>query len=107
MDFIWPLMLLGLAVVPLLALFYVLAQRRRSRYALRFSNLTLLREVATGIPTWQRHVPPAFFLLATAFLLVALARPEMVIAVPAAESTVMLAIDVSRSMDATDLRPTR
>jgi Ca-activated chloride channel family protein len=107
MDFIWPAMLIGLVALPILIALYFLAQRRRSRYALRFSNLGLLREVATGFPTWQRHIPPVFFLFGIAFLLFALARPQFVIPVPKQRATVILAIDVSRSMDATDIKPTR
>lgn len=107
MDFIWPVMLAGLLVLPLLILLYLLAQRRRSRYALRFSNLGLLREVAVAFPNWRRHVPPVFYLGAVSFLIVALARPQLVIPVPTQKATVILAIDVSRSMEATDIKPNR
>jgi Ca-activated chloride channel family protein len=100
-------MLVGLLALPILAILYILAQRRRSRYALRYSNLSLLRDVATGFPTWRRHLPPAFFLLGVGFLLFALARPQFVIPVPKQRSTVMLVIDVSRSMEATDIKPNR
>jgi Ca-activated chloride channel family protein len=107
MEFVWPFLLVGLLLVPAFVVAYVLTQRRRSRYALRYSNLVLLREVATAFPTWQRHIPPAFFLAGTGLLVAALARPQLVIPVPTEKATVMLAIDISRSMEATDIKPTR
>ena len=79
MSFAWPLMLLSLALIPLLVLAYLLVQRRRVKYAMRFTNLDLLANVVDRSPGWRRHPPPA--LAALAALLVALARPET-IAVP-------------------------
>jgi len=107
MTFEWPLLLWSLALVPIMLGLYVLAQRRRRAYAVRFTNLALLREVVGRRPGVRRHIPPLFFLLGLVALLVSLARPSAVIAVPRDESDVMLAIDVSGSMAASDLRPTR
>jgi Ca-activated chloride channel family protein len=107
MTFAWPTALLGLALVPVLGGLYAWAQRRRRRYALRFTNLALLREVAGNGPGIRRHIPPAFFLLGLAALLVSLARPSMVMAVPRDQASVMLVLDVSGSMDARDMQPTR
>jgi Ca-activated chloride channel family protein len=107
MTFIWPSALLLLLVVPVLALLYVLAQRRRDRYALRYANLSLIREAIGKGPGWRRHVPPSIFLLALAFMSVAVARPQAVVAVPSQEGTVILAIDVSGSMLAEDMKPNR
>ena len=107
MSFAWPLALFSLALVPLLVLAYVLVQRRRVKYAMRFTNLDLLANVVDRSPGWRRHLPPLFALAALAALLVALARPQTTIAVPRDEASVVLAIDVSGSMMATDVPPTR
>ena len=107
MNFIWPTALLLLVVVAGLAVLYVLAQRRRNRYALRYANLSLVREAIGNGPGWRRHVPPALFIVALAFMAVAVARPQAVVAVPSQEGTVILAIDVSGSMLAEDMKPNR
>jgi Ca-activated chloride channel family protein len=107
MTFIWPTALLLLVVVAGLAVLYVLAQRRRNRYALRYANLSLVREAIGKGPGWRRHVPPALFIFALAFMAIAVARPQAVVAVPSQEGTVILAIDVSGSMLAEDMRPNR
>jgi Ca-activated chloride channel family protein len=107
MTFIWPTALLLLVVVVGLAVLYVLAQRRRNRYALRYANLSLVREAIGKGPGWRRHVPPVLFILALAFMAIAVARPQAVVAVPSQEGTVILAIDVSGSMLAEDMKPNR
>jgi Ca-activated chloride channel family protein len=107
MSFAWPLALFSLVLLPLLVLAYLLVQRRRVKYAVRFTNLDLLANVVDRSPGWRRHLPPVFALAALAALLVALARPETTIAVPRDEASVVLAIDVSGSMMATDVPPTR
>ncbi len=107
MSFAWPAALLSLALIPVLMLAYVLIQRRRVKYAMRFTNLDLLANVVDRSPGWRRHLPPLFALVALAALLVALARPQTTIAVPRDEASVVLAIDVSGSMMATDVPPTR
>jgi Ca-activated chloride channel family protein len=107
MSFIWPSALLLLIVVAGLAVLYVLAQRRRNRYALRYANLSLVREAIGKGPGWRRHVPPALFILSLAFMAIAVARPQAVVAVPSQEGTVILAIDVSGSMLAEDMKPNR
>src|SRR5438046_5851184 len=107
MNFIWPSALLLLVVVAGLVVLYVLAQRRRNRYALRYANLSLVREAIGKGPGWRRHVPPALFILALAFMAIAVARPQAVVAVPSQEGTVILAIDVSGSMLAEDMKPNR
>jgi Ca-activated chloride channel family protein len=106
-SFIWPAALLLLVVVAGLAVLYVLAQRRRNRYALRYANLSLVREAIGTGPGWRRHVPPALFILALAVMTIAVARPQAVVAVPSQEGTVILAIDVSGSMLAEDMKPNR
>ena len=107
MTFLAPLLLLGLLLVPVLLGLYAWAQRRRSRYAVRFTNLDLLANIAPRRPAWRRHVPPAIYLAAVAALVLGLARPTMVVATPREDATVLLTIDVSGSMKATDVAPTR
>jgi Ca-activated chloride channel homolog len=107
MTYEWPILLWTLALVPVLLLLYLLAQRRRRAYAMRFTNLALLREVAGRRPGLRRHVPPLFFLLGIGALLFSLARPSAVIAVPRDQADVMLVVDTSGSMTATDLKPSR
>jgi len=107
MTFAWPTALVGLVLVPVLLGFYLWMQRRRRRYAVRFTNLALLREVVGRGPGMWRHIPPLLFLLGMAALLVSLARPSLVLAVPRDQASVMLVLDVSGSMDARDLQPTR
>jgi Ca-activated chloride channel family protein len=98
---------LGLLLVPALFGIYLWMQRRRKAYALRFTNLALLSEVAGAGPGVRRHVPPALFLVGMAAALLALARPQMVLAVPSDQASIMIVVDVSGSMAATDLQPTR
>ncbi len=107
MNFLAPELLLGLLLVPIAIGFYLWAQRRRSKYAVRFTNLDLLANIAPRRPSWRRHLPPALYLGAIAALLIGLARPTMVVAVPREDATVILTMDVSGSMKATDVDPTR
>jgi Ca-activated chloride channel family protein len=107
MSFAFPAALVALALVPLLLAAYVVVQRRRVKYALRFTNLPLLANVVDGAPRWRRHVPPLLVLTALAALIVGVARPQMAVAVPREEGTVILAIDRSGSMLATDVEPSR
>lgn len=101
-----PLLLLTLLVIPAAIAAYVVVERRRMRYAVRFTNLEVLAAVAGG-RSWRRYVPPAVFLLAVAALCVSLARPHRTALVPSERATVVLVIDVSRSMQARDVKPTR
>ena len=107
MTFAAPALLAGLLLVPLAVAGYLLVQRRRSRYAVRFTNVDLLANLVPKSPGWRRHVPPALYIGAVAALAFALARPSMIMAVPREEATVILTMDVSRSMRATDVQPTR
>ncbi|MDH4141553.1 MAG: VWA domain-containing protein [Chloroflexota bacterium] len=107
MTFLAPLLLLGLLLVPALVGLYLVAQRRRSRYAVRFTNVDLLANLVPRRPAWRRHLPAAIYLGAVALLVIGLARPVMAVAVPREDATVVLAIDVSGSMKATDVAPTR
>jgi Ca-activated chloride channel family protein len=103
----WPGLLWTLVLVPVALAAYLLAQRRRSRYTVRFTNLDLLANMVSAKPGWRRHLPPAFYLLALAALLISLARPQALALVPKEQATIVLVMDVSGSMNATDVRPTR
>jgi len=107
MTFAAPELLVGLLLVPAALAVYAVVQRRRARYAVRFTNVDLLANLVPRSPGWRRHLPPALYLAAIAALVIAMARPSATIAVPREEATVMLAIDVSRSMQATDVSPSR
>lgn len=107
MDLLWPTSLLLLALVPLLIAVYVWILRRRRRYAVRFSSLSLVRPAVGKQSLWRRHLPFALFLTALATLSIAAARPVAVISVPAGRTTIVLAMDVSRSMCSTDISPNR
>ncbi|MEU0885967.1 VWA domain-containing protein [Lentzea sp. NPDC005914] len=106
-NFVAPLWLLLLFVVLGLAAAYVVVQRMRRKRVLRFTNLELLEKVAPKRERWSRHVPAAFLLAALALLTVALAGPTAEQRVPRNRATVMLVVDVSLSMKATDIRPSR
>ena len=106
MSFLWPQALWLLAVLPFLIAGYVWSLRRKKQFALRYSNLSLVRE-AMGRTSAKRHVPPALFLAALALMLLAGARPAAVVTLPSQHETVILAIDVSGSMRASDVAPTR
>ncbi|MCZ7588183.1 MAG: VWA domain-containing protein [Gaiella sp.] len=107
MTFGWPLALVGLALIPALAAVYVAAGRRRRRAAARFANPALVPNLVPSSPAWRRHVAPALALAALALLVVGIARPHVVRSVTRDEATVVLAIDVSRSMAAQDVQPSR
>jgi Ca-activated chloride channel homolog len=102
-----PELLWGLLLVPAALGAYLLAQRRRVRYAVRFTNLDLLARVASRPQRWRQHLPAALYLLALTALLASLARPNAPVLVPREQATVMLVMDVSGSMSATDVHPTR
>ena len=107
MTFASPELLLALLLVPAAIAVYLLVQRRRNRYVVRFTNVDLLSNIAPRTPSWRRHVPPVLYLAAIAALVIALARPSMMVAVPREEATIILTMDVSGSMQATDVDPSR
>ncbi|MFN0163940.1 MAG: VWA domain-containing protein [Burkholderiales bacterium] len=106
MSFLWPQYLWVLLAAPLLAAAYV-ALIRRHRRALRFASLDIVKEAMRPGQRWKRHVPPALFLLAIIVALLATARPTAMVILPAEHKTLILAIDVSLSMRATDVQPSR
>jgi Ca-activated chloride channel family protein len=106
MTFLWPDALWSLALIPLLVGTYLSILKRKKREALKYSSLGLVRQ-AVGKSAWRRHVPAALFLGARAVMLLAAARPAAVLMLPSEHETVILAMDVSGSMRADDVKPTR
>src|SRR5438093_10062582 len=115
MTFLWPVMLFGLVLLPLLVGGYIQMQQRRRQLAAIYGSpgtggAVLVPSAGRAAITWRgvrRHVPAALFLIALAILIVALARPQTVVSLPRVEGTVVLVFDVSGSMAADDLKPTR
>lgn len=107
MSFQWPLALVLLLLVPLLAGVYVWMQNQRRRYALRYASVSLVAQAVGKGPGVRRHIPAALYLLGLTALILALARPEATIPVPSNTGTVILSIDVSGSMLAEDVEPNR
>ena len=107
MSFQSPWLLLGLLAIPMLIGLYLSSQQRRRTYAVRFTNLTLLNQVMGKGPGFRRHIPAILFIAGLAGLLFSMARPQAIIRIPKGQTNVMLAVDVSGSMAATDVHPTR
>ncbi|GAB3436051.1 vWA domain-containing protein [Flindersiella endophytica] len=107
MRFESPVWLWLLVVAAGLVVAYLVMQRRRSRYAVRFATLPMLAKVAPKRPGWRRHLPAAAFLAALVVLTLAIARPVADVRVPRERATVIVALDVSVSMEATDVAPDR
>ena len=106
MRFLWPEMLWLLLAAPALvgAYFFLLGRKKR---AIRYASLSLVRAAMGPGQRLRRHIPPLVFLLAMIAAIVAIARPSAVITLPSQQQTIILAIDVSRSMRATDVEPNR
>src|SRR6059036_3220526 len=107
MTFLWPEGLWMLALVPVMVAIYVLILRHRKQTALAYSNFALVREALGKGPGLRRHIPPLLLLGALTVMLLALARPAATVSLPTQNETVILAIDVSGSMRADDVKPTR
>jgi len=107
MTFLWPSMLWAMLALPLIVVLYVLLLKRRKKTNLRYANLALVKEALGGRSAWRRHVPPALLFLALAVLAFSTSRPAMLITLPSAQETIVLAIDVSGSMRAADVQPNR
>ena len=107
MTFLWLEALWLLVLIPLLVGAYLLLLRRKKRTALRYANLAIVKQALGRGPNWRRHVPPALLLVAIAVLIIAVGRPAAVITLPSNRATIMLAMDVSGSMRANDIDPSR
>lgn len=107
MAFLWPEMLWLLTAVPALVAAYVFLLRRKKKTALRYANLNLVKEAMGAGRRFKRHIPPLLFLLALILLVLAVARPSAVVTLPTHQRSVILAMDTSGSMRATDVEPSR
>ena len=107
MNFLWPQFLWLLAALPPLVLIYMWLMRRKKKLALRYASLSIVREAMGARQSIRRHIPPFLFLLAIAAMLVAASRPVAVVTLPSNQQTIILAMDVSGSMRATDVLPNR
>src|SRR5688572_16810664 len=107
MSLLWPGFLYLFLLIPLAILVYLWVLRRRRRFAIRYSSLSLVREAAAKQSWLRKHLPFLLFLLALASLVFALGRPVATVLIPSNEATVIMAIDVSRSMCSTDIPPNR
>jgi Ca-activated chloride channel family protein len=106
-KFLWPETLWLLFAVPVLVAVYVVLLRRRKKVALRYASLTIVKEAMGAGQSLRRHVPPLLILLALTTMFVAVGRPVAVVTLPSQHETVILAMDVSGSMRATDVQPNR
>ncbi|MBE7369368.1 VWA domain-containing protein [Ramlibacter pallidus] len=107
MQFLWPQFLWLLLALPVLVGLYVLLLRRKKKMAVRYASLSLIKEAMGAGQQVRRHIPPVLFLLSIAALLLAAARPVAVVTLPSNQQTIILAMDVSGSMRATDVQPNR
>ena len=107
MTFLWPELLWLLALVPVVVGVYVLLLRRKHRLAVRYASLAMIRDAMGADNRFRRHVPPLLFLIALTLMLVAIARPAAVVTLPSQHEIVILAMDVSGSMRAVDVKPNR
>ena len=107
MNFLWPEFLWLLALLPLLVVLYLWLLRRKKKMALRYASLSIVKEALGPGQAIRRHIPPALFLLALAAMIIASARPQAVVTLPSNQQTIILAMDVSGSMRATDVKPSR
>lgn len=107
MTFLWPDLLWGLLLLPVVIIAYVWLLRRRKRAAVRYASLSVVRQAMGAGTTFRRHLPPLIFLLSLGLLLVALGRPAAIVTLPSQHDIVLLAMDISGSMRATDVQPSR
>jgi Ca-activated chloride channel family protein len=107
MSFVWPELLWALLVLPALIGLYILVLYRRKKLALRYASLLLVKDALGARSLLRRHLPPALMLAAIGLLLAAVGRPLAVVSLPSQQETIILTMDVSGSMRATDVEPNR
>jgi Ca-activated chloride channel family protein len=107
MNLLWPEMLWLLLLVPAVVIVYLVLLRRKKKTALRYASLSLVKDAMGRGQRFRRHIPPVLFLLALTLMIIAIARPTAVVTLPSQHETVILTMDVSGSMRATDVKPNR
>src|ERR687892_1958165 len=107
MTFLWPEMLWLLLILPVLVVAYFFLLRRKNQAALRYASLSMVKEAMGAGQRFRRHIPPLLFLIALIAMIAAIARPATVVTLPSQQRTIILAMDVSGSMRATDVQPNR
>ncbi|MDB5999133.1 MAG: von Willebrand factor, type [Rhizobacter sp.] len=107
MTFLWPMLLWLLVAIPLLVVLYVWLLRRKKKVAVRYASLAMVKDAMGTGQRIRRHVPPVLFLIALTLMILAISRPAAVVTLPSQRDTVVLAMDVSRSMLAEDVKPNR
>jgi len=107
MTFLWPEMLWLLLIVPALVAGYFYILRRKQESAVKYASLTMVKQAIRAGQRFRRHIPPLLFLLALIAMTVAIARPAAIVLLPSQYQTIILAMDVSGSMRATDVKPNR
>jgi Ca-activated chloride channel homolog len=107
MSFEWTGFLWLLLLIPILVAVYILAIRRRQKYAVRYASLSLIKDAAGRGPGFRRHIPAALFILGLTSAIIAVARPSAHVLLPSEQGTVILSMDVSGSMRAQDIKPSR
>ena len=107
MIFLWPEMLLLLLIVPALVLAYFFILKRKKQAALRYASLTMVKEAMSAGQKFRRHIPPLLFIMSLFVMILAIARPAAIVTLPSQHRTIILAMDISGSMRATDVQPNR
>jgi Ca-activated chloride channel homolog len=107
MSFLWMDLLWLLILIPVIIIIYVLIQKRRQKFALRYASLSLVKDALGQGPHIRRHIPAILFIIGLTILIAGIARPVATVTLPSQQGTVILAIDVSGSMRAEDLKPSR
>ena len=107
MTFLWPEMLGLLAAIPLVIAAYIVVLRRKKKLALRYASLSMVKEAQAKAGRIRKHIPPFLYLIALSLMILAIARPAAVVTLPSQHETVILALDISGSMRAADVQPSR
>jgi Ca-activated chloride channel homolog len=107
MTFLWPEMLLLLLIVPAVVLAYFFILKRKKQAALRYASLTVIKEAMSAGQKFRRHIPPLLFIISLFAMILAIARPAAIVTLPSQHRTIILAMDISGSMRATDVQPNR
>src|SRR5687767_2247667 len=107
MTFLWPEMLLLLLIVPALVVAYFFILKRKKQAALKYASLTMVKEAMSAGQKFRRHIPPLLFIISLFAMILAIARPAAIVTLPSQHRTIILAMDISGSMRATDVQPNR